>query len=282
MAAPLFRSRLLRSGNRNLKINAERDCGPDSINFLDPSYIDVGKKHLGDAPGKVHQELEDMVLKGTDILDGVAIQDDWFPEINADIFISHSHGDCDLANGIAGWMNEEFGLRCFIDSNVWGYTNDLLRILNDKYSDKRKSDDGGIVYTHEKCNRAANHVNTMLTIALQKMIDRCECVLFLNTNQSILPYEKTLRDATDSPWIYSEIVCTQLIRHKKLEEYRKEIFHGDQRVLFEASESFRPAYSVSLDHLKLLNMGDLMEWEQRYQKATSKYYPLDYLYKLKN
>lgn len=34
----------------NLKINAARDCGPDSINFLDPSYIDVGKKHLGDAP----------------------------------------------------------------------------------------------------------------------------------------------------------------------------------------------------------------------------------------
>ena len=192
----------------NLKINAARDCGPDSINFLDPSYIDVGKKHLGDAPGKVHQELEDMVLKGTDILDGVAIQDDWFPEINADIFISHSHGDCDLANGIAGWMNEEFGLRCFIDSNVWGYTNDLLRILNDKYSDKRKGDDGGIVYTHEKCNRAANHVNTMLTIALQKMIDRCECVLFLNTDQSILPYEKTLRDATDSPWIYSCLLYT--------------------------------------------------------------------------
>lgn len=23
----------------NLKINATRDCGPDSINFLDPSYI---------------------------------------------------------------------------------------------------------------------------------------------------------------------------------------------------------------------------------------------------
>lgn len=111
----------------NLKINAARDCGPDSINFLDPSYIDVGKKHLGDAPGKVHQELEDMVLKGTDIPDGVAIQDDWFPEINADIFISHSHGDCDLANGIAGWMNEEFGLRCFIDSNVWGYMMPMVR-----------------------------------------------------------------------------------------------------------------------------------------------------------
>ena len=122
-------------------------------------------------------------------------------------------------------------------------------------------------------------MNTMLTIALQKMIDRCECVLFLNTNQSILPYEKTLRDATDSPWIYSEIVCTQLIRHKELKEYRKEIFHGDQRVLFEASESLRPAYPVSLDHLMPLDIGNLMKWEQSYRKATSKkHYPLDYLY----
>lgn len=127
--------------------------------------------------------------------------------------------------------------------------------------------------------RAANHVNTMLTIALQKMIDRCECVLFLNTNQSILPYEKTLRDATESPWIYSEIVCTQLIRHKELKEYRKEIFHEDQRMLFEASGGFHPAYSVSLDHLMPLNMGDLMEWEQNYPKNTPKHHPLDYLYK---
>lgn len=108
----------------NLKINAARDCGPDSINFLDPSYIELGETHLGDAPGKVHEELKKLVLEGTEIPDGVAIQNDWFPEIDADIFISHSHNDCKLANGIAGWMNEEFGLRCFIDSNVWGYTND--------------------------------------------------------------------------------------------------------------------------------------------------------------
>ena len=114
---------------------------------------------------------------------------------------------------------------------------------------------------------------------LQKMIDRCECILFLNTNQSILPYEKPEDDATDSPWIYSEIVCTQLIRHKELKEYRKEIFHGDQRALFEASEGFHPAYSVSLDHMMPLNMGDLMEWEQNYPKNTPKHHPLDYLYK---
>ena len=41
----------------NLKINAERDCGPDSINFLDPGYIKTGETHLGDVSGKVNQEL---------------------------------------------------------------------------------------------------------------------------------------------------------------------------------------------------------------------------------
>lgn len=263
----------------NLKINAERDCGPDSINFLDPGYIKTGETHLGDVSGKVNQELENMVLKGTDIPDGVAIQNDWFPEINADIFISHSHSDRDLANGIAGWINQKFGLRCFIDSNVWGHADKLLKTVNDEHSDRHTGEHGENVYSYRLCNEAANHVNAMLTIALQKMIDRCECILFLNTNQSILPYEKPEDDATYSPWIYSEIVCTQLIRRREWEEYRKEIFHGDQRVLFEASEGFRPAYSVSLDHMMPLNMGDLMEWEQNYPKNTPKHHPLDYLYK---
>ena len=42
----------------NLEINAARDCGPDSIDFLNPSYIELGETHLGDAPGKVHEELK--------------------------------------------------------------------------------------------------------------------------------------------------------------------------------------------------------------------------------
>lgn len=142
----------------NLKINAERDCGPDSINFLDPGYIKTGETHLGDVSGKVNQELENMVLKGTDIPDGVAIQNDWFPEINADIFISHSHSDRDLANGIAGWINQKFGLRCFIDSNVWGHADKLLKTVNDEHSDRHTGEHGENVYSYRLCNEAANHV----------------------------------------------------------------------------------------------------------------------------
>jgi len=51
-------------------------------------------------------------------LDGSAMQSNWFPLIAADIFISHSHLDVDLALTAAGWLSERFGLQPFIDSCV--------------------------------------------------------------------------------------------------------------------------------------------------------------------
>lgn len=51
-------------------------------------------------------------------IDGSKIQKDWFPEIEADIFLFHSSTDKDLVNVIAGWIYDNFRLKCFIDSNV--------------------------------------------------------------------------------------------------------------------------------------------------------------------
>ena len=64
-------------------------------------------------------------------LDGSKMQANWFPQIKADIFISHSHKDENLALALAGWLKVTFGLSVFIDSCVWGYANDLLRIIDD-------------------------------------------------------------------------------------------------------------------------------------------------------
>ena len=49
-------------------------------------------------------------------LDGSMMQANWFPQIKADIFISHSHKDEDLAHALAGWLKETSGLTAFIDS----------------------------------------------------------------------------------------------------------------------------------------------------------------------
>ena len=32
------------------------------------------------------------------------MQNDWFSQVSADIFISHSHNDKDVANTFAGWL----------------------------------------------------------------------------------------------------------------------------------------------------------------------------------
>lgn len=88
------------------------------------------------------------------------MKEDWFPNIEADVFISHSHQDKKIVLALAGWIYEKFKVKCFIDSCVWGYINDLLEKLNDKCSDKREDEkDGGMIYTHSKCNIVASHVN---------------------------------------------------------------------------------------------------------------------------
>ena len=44
---------------------------------------------------------------------------EWFPSVDADIFLSHSHKDEDGIIGLSGWLHEKFGLSCFIDSCIW-------------------------------------------------------------------------------------------------------------------------------------------------------------------
>lgn len=55
-----------------------------------------------------------------EIIDGDAISQDWFPNINSNIFISHSHLDEEYVIAFAGWLKKNFNLNAFIDSCVWG------------------------------------------------------------------------------------------------------------------------------------------------------------------
>ena len=242
------------------------------------SYIKCGESHLSEQKAKISDCLQNYIING--IADGTRLGKEWFPEIEADIFISHSHADEKLAKGRAGWLHSTFGLNCFIDSCVWGYSDKLLENINDEYSDKQVKKEGGYVYNHEKCNTASKHVNTMLTIALYKMIDKTEVTFLLNTDNVISKYADVYQQATYSPWIYSEIICTEIVRKKPISQYRDKdgLMH-----FFEKSElgndGFSAAYEVSLEHLNELDMQCLLEWKNLYEKHKVKY-PLDSLYKL--
>lgn len=52
-------------------------------------------------------------------------------------------------------------------------------------------------------------VHMMLSSALSTMIDKCECVFFLNTPSSL-----NLNKKTESPWIYYELNIADVVQKK--------------------------------------------------------------------
>lgn len=198
-------------------------------------------------------------------LDGSMMQANWFPQIEADIFISHSHKDEDFAHALAGWLKETFGLTAFIDSCVWGYANDLLKSIDNEYCYQKETN----TYNYQKRNYSTSHVHMMLSVALTQMIDNTECLFFLNTPNSITPDPNS--NQTESPWIYSEIATSQLIRKKKLEEYRQVALMESQKTFSDGWEpKFR--YDLPTEHLTEIDAGILGTWEKSWSSLDSSNY----------
>lgn len=213
----------------------------------------------------------DNILNGTDIIKN------WFPSIKANVFLSHSHKDSDVAIGLAGWLNHNFGLTSFIDSTVWGYADELLRLIDDDYCYSEKSNQ----YNYKKRNRSTSHVHTMLSTALMDMIDRCECIIFINTEHAFKPADYfTDLGATESPWIFSEIAMTRMLRERSLEEHRGRSATASSTALENLEESSGPKFSYELDlfHLTPLKICDLEKWKT--ENATRGDASLNSLYTL--
>ena len=256
----------------NLKINKDFF---ESKPKLFSEYQRIGEKHLKEQTKKIKYGLEKYVKD--DIINGSKVQSDWFPEVQADIFLSHSHADEELVNAIAGWLNDNFNLKCFVDSNVWNYAGDLCEALNAKYSNKRSDGNGGYLYNHNECQKVSEHVNIMLNIALQRMIDKCESIFLINTEQSIhINRNSKSMDLTYSPWIYSELVCSEIVRKRQLAFYRynKNLEHS-----FNESKQLPISYDVSTQHLIDINKNTLEDWRNEfYTKKELEPFPLDVLY----
>ncbi|MDR3482560.1 MAG: hypothetical protein P4L91_17830 [Burkholderiaceae bacterium] len=201
------------------------------------------------------------------------IMDDWFPKINAKVFISHSHKDEELAICLSGWLGHKLGISSFIDSCVWGYSDKLLKKFDKNFCLK---DDG--YYSYENRNRTTSHVNMMLATSLNKMIDQCECIIFLNTPNSISCKGCIEKEGTESPWIYAEIEATRLLRTNIPSRHNmfKKAMEARADALDEAMAPIK--YDLDMKHLILLNGDHMRKWNNCNKTGDNS---LDYLYEMK-
>lgn len=244
-----------------------------SLNLENDYFYEIGKTLNASNKLNVKRTLDSFISPDGSV-NGSKMQSSWFPQIDADIFISHSHRDEKMAISLSGWLNKTFGITTFIDSCIWGYSNDLLRQIDNRHC----LNPSGKTYNYEKRNNSTSHVHMMLATALSMMIDKAECLFFLNTPNSITTREVILQ--TESPWIYSEISMSELIRRKKLSEYRplfKRMFSKGGVV----NESLKVKYDVYLGHLTDIDCDSLKNWKNEWNKIPKQAdYALDLLYKL--
>lgn len=238
------------------------------------NYYKSGKRIFNHHKANVKKQI-DFYAGADSYLLGTNIQDDWFPAIDADIFISHSHENKKLAISLAGWLYDLLGLTAFVDSCIWGCSNDLLKVIDDKYCYNRRSG----TYDYGKRNHSTSHVHMMLCMALNKMIDKTECLFFINTPESLEVSDDIEFKHTASPWIYAELQISRVIRQQRPNRFLMK--RNIKRPLVENSKKLRVKYNVDLTHLVDLRIRDLVWWRKSVQDDLDRH-ALDKLYLRKN
>ena len=237
----------------------------------DDQFFDSGNKFYRDNQATVQATLKNFA-SGDGTLDGLKMQSNWFPKVQTDLFISHSHKDRKRAIALAGWLNDIFGIKSFIDSCIWGYADDLLKLIDNKHCYKKESN----TYDYNLRNCSTSHVHMMLSTALTMMIDNSECLFFLNTPNSITTSD--IVSKTESPWIYAEIALTQMLRQniprRRLVQETKYFSKGGV-----INEQLKVQYDLDLTHLTDIDIDTLIGWQKNHTKTNASA-ALDKLYDL--
>lgn len=224
-------------------------------------YYEIGKAVLDEDRTAIKSSLDDYKENGR--LDGKKMEDDWFPKVNADVFLSHSHRDERQTVALAGWLSEKCHVRAFVDSAIWGYSDDLLKQIDDVYCFNNTAH----MYDYGKRNVTTSHVHIMLNTALTKMIDKCECLIFVNTpNSIVLSEDVKVKDDTQktlSPWIYSELTFAGMVERKIVKP--QSLIHFAHGPVNESTLEI--VYPINTERLHELNTTDLEKWAKAISKA---------------
>lgn len=251
-----------------LKVRIQRDFF-ENKKYTYEEYIDIGIEHLEHMAKAFEKDMYACINVQT--TGQLIIKEDWFPELRIDVFLSHTWMNDGLQLAFVGWLYSTFGLRCMVDSYIWGNFGKLTDEYNGLYSNRRKKANGGEVFDYSCSNRVLNHIVSMLHIAAAKMMDKAEAVVLLNTDEDWDIYDNRVLSRTYLPWIYTEAVIVNSMRAKPLAEYRRQALD---------SESFMEENRTTKICEDILE-NELVQWEQEYDEDKDTH-PLDILYKLIN
>jgi len=260
-------------------------------------HLESGKKIYEHHGTLAKKSLKEFLYENGHI-DGSSMKENWFQMENVDVFISHSHQDITKVKAFAGWLFDEFKLTAFIDSCAWGYCDDLLREIDDKYCKKKD----GETYHYNLRNYTTSHVHMMLSIALSEMIDNTECIMFYHTPNSVSLKEDlgiikaSKKRVTLSPWIYHELAMTSLIRSKSPNRNIPLLESALVHESFSEKSNINIGHDIDtyLENMVAVTATELKMWKSKFAifshkvagekgycvKEYEKVHPLDVLYSL--
>lgn len=198
-------------------------------------------------------------LQNNNALNATEMMDDWFPQIHCPVFISHAHADINKALTLAGKLKYHLKLDSFVDFCVWGYADHLLKLIDNKYC----YDKANKVYRYEDRNFSTSHIHMMLASSLAMMIDKAECIFFLNTPNSLSL--RNIKSKTMSPWIYHELAVCNLIRKQPPERHKLKRIE-EQYIEVKKAEEMVFEYDVDLSKLTKVKEADISRWIKECQR----------------
>lgn len=248
--------------------------------FIIPRYrarlIERGRKVTSAGKGSVQRTLT-KIAGSKASLDGKKLQDGWFPQVHADVFLSHSRRNENDILMLAGWLDDRFGLKAFVDSAIWGYAGDLLKMIDHEYCYQADSN----TYHYQRRNESTSHVHMMLMTALQMMIHKTECLIFVNTPESIA-VQQVVTAQTYSPWIFAELTTAGIIRLRTPGRLAKERSRLSAKSIFKEARKDRRLSILhtigDLQRLSEIDCSDLVTWSEECEAEGES--ALDKLYEL--
>lgn len=245
-------------------------------------YITFGEDLYNTNKKEIEKNLSEFISEDG-VINGSKLKANWFSVSKKDIFISHSHKDIQKVKAFAGWLKKNFGLDAFIDSCCWGYCDDLLSKIDDRYCYNPSTE----TFNYRLRNYTTSHVHMMLATALTEMMDQTECVIFFNTPNSINMNEELDNinndKKTKSPWIYHELMMTSMLRENEPKRKSIVLEHSFSKHL-DAKNEFQVEYDVDKVVKSMPTLSDfkLQIWCERWKNTTKGFNdsPLDLLYSI--